>query len=128
MNITEFNKQKGKKVEQTQIQSDGTLKVTNNYESFEMDPHEIQAAKTPYFLKVSKIREVIYVSEGVCSLRSYKGWHNSLYQAGYTNSIVQKDEQRLLTLAELEAVDQYFWGNVFSESSKQETQLIKQWP
>ena len=109
-----------KKVEQTQIQTDGTLKVKNNYDSFEMDPIEIQAAKTPYFLKVSKIREVIYVTEGVCTLRSYKGWRNSLYQAGYTNAIVQQDEQRLLTLAELEHVDHYFWESVFAESSKQE--------
>ena len=63
MNIAEFNKQKSKKVAQTQIQTDGTLKVENNYDSFEMDPIEIQVPKTPYFLKVSKTRAVIYVSE-----------------------------------------------------------------
>ena len=85
-----------------------------------MDPVELQAAKTPYFLKVSKIREVIYVSEGVCTLRTYKGWRNSFYQSGYANAIAQRDEQRLFTLAELEHVDRYFWGNVFPESSKQE--------
>ena len=75
-----------------------------------MGPREIQAAKTPYFLKVSKIREVIYVSEGVCTIRTYKGWRNSLYQTGCANAIVQKDEQRLLTIAELEHVGQFFWG------------------
>ena len=90
MNISEFNKQKGKKAEHTHPQSDGYLKVKNNYESFEMGPSNINSAKTPYFLKASKIREVIFASEGVCSIRTYKGWRNSLYQAGYANVIAQK--------------------------------------
>ena len=90
------------------------------YDSLECDPDEIKAAETPYFLKVSKIRDVIYVTEGVCALTSYRGWRNSLYQSGYTNTIVQRDEQRLLTLRELEQVDRYFWNKVFSESSKRE--------
>ena len=90
-----------------------------------MDPREIQTAKTPYFLKVPKIREAIYVSEGVCTLRSYKGWRDSLYQAGYANSIAQQDEQRLLTLSELEHAGRYFWENVFFESSKQEITIDK---
>ena len=90
-----------------------------------MGPIDIQADKTPYFLNVSKIREVIYVTEGACTLRSYKGWRNSLYQAGYANAIAQQDERRLLTLAELEHAGRYFWGNVFSESSKQEITIDK---
>ena len=78
MNIAEFNRQKNKKVEHAQTQPDGTLKVKNSYESSEMDPSDIQSAKTPYFLKVSKIREVIYATEGVRSLTSYRWWRNSL--------------------------------------------------
>ena len=40
--------------------------------------------------------------------------------------IVQKrGEQRLLTLKELEQVGRYFWGGVFSESSKQEITVGK---
>ena len=108
LNISELNKQNERK-SITQIQSDGALKVRNNYESFEMDPGEIHSAKTPYFLNVPKIRGVIYVTEGVCvcvcSLISYRGWRNSLCQAGCANSIAQRDEQLLLTLAELEHVD-----------------------
>ena len=97
---------------------DFNLKVYNNYEDFVVDPASIQNAKTPYFLKVSKIREIIYVMTGVCSLGTYKEWHNTLYKAGYTDSLVQRHEQRLLTLEELEAVDQYFWEMVFAEPSR----------
>ena len=99
--------------------------MKNNYEDLEIDPSDLTDAKTPYFLKVSKIREVIFVTEGVCSLRSYRGWRNALFQAGFTNVIVQKGEQRLLTLKELEQVGQYFWEGVFSESSKQEITVGK---
>ena len=110
MNISEFNKQRDKKKEYLEPRIDGYMIMKNNYEDLEIDPSDLTDAKTPYFLKVSKIREVIYVSEGVCSIKSYRGWHNALFQAGFTNAIVQKGEQRLLTLKELEQVDQYFWG------------------
>ena len=74
--------------------------------------------KPPYFLKISKIREVIYVTEGICSIIAYKEWHNTLYKAGYTDSLGQPHEQRLLTIGELEAVGRYFWEMVFDESSR----------
>ena len=62
--------------------------------------------------------EVIYVTEGVFSIIAYKEWRNTLYKARYADSLVQKDEQRLLTIDELEAVGQYFWEMVFDESSR----------
>ena len=67
----------------------------------------MQSAKTHYFLKASKAREVIYVAEGVCTIRTREGWRNSLYQAGYASDIAQKDEQLLLALAELEHLGQF---------------------
>jgi len=125
MNISEFNKQRDKKKEYLEPRIDGYMIMKNNYEDLEIDPSDLTGAKTPYFLKVSKIREVIYVSEGVCSIKSHRGWHNALFQAGFTNAIVQKGEQRLLTLKELEQADQYFRGSSFSESSKGETTVDK---
>ena len=49
---------------------------------------------------------------------AYKEWRNTLYKAGYAESVVHKEEQRLLTLEELEAPGRFFWGSVFSESSR----------
>ena len=49
---------------------------------------------------------------------AYKEWRNTLYEAGYAGSLVHKEEQRLLTLGELEAVCLFFWESVFSESSR----------
>ena len=124
-NLSEFNKQKNSRGTKSFEIEDGSLKVYNKYGDFVVDPASIQNAKTPYFLKVSKIREVIYVTEGVCSIIAYKEWHNTLYKAGYTDSLVQKDEQRLLTIDELEAVDQYFWEMVFDESSREQISIEK---
>ena len=55
------------------------LKLVSEFDFFSADPESIKHAETPYFLKVSKIRESIYVSEGVCSLKAYKEWRNTLY-------------------------------------------------
>ena len=90
-----------------------------------MGPIEINSGKTPYFLKVSKIREVIYVAEWVCTLNAYRRCRNSLPQAGYTDAIARKGEQLLLTLAGLEQVGQFLWGIAFSESSKREIAIDK---
>ena len=44
---------------------EGSLKVRNEFGNFSADAESITHAKTPYFLKISKIREAIYTSEGV---------------------------------------------------------------
>ena len=62
---------------------------------------------------------MIYFAEGVCSLTAYKEWRNTLYKAGYAESIVHKNGQRLLKLEELEAADRYFWDSVSAESSRE---------
>ena len=61
---------------------------------------------------------MIYVAEGVCSLREHKERRNTLYKAGYAQSLVQKETRRLLTLEEMEAVGQFFWDDVFATSSR----------
>ena len=50
---------------------------------------------------------------------TYKEWHDTLYKAGYTESIVHKDNQRHLTLEELEAAGQFFWDGVFATSTRE---------
>ena len=69
--------------------------------------------------------EVFYATEGVCSIIDYKEWRDNLYKAGCADSLVQKDEQRLLTIGELEAVDQYFWEMVFADSSMEQISIEK---
>ena len=45
--------------------TEGSLKVRNEFVNFSADAESIKHAKTPYLLKISKIREAIYISEGV---------------------------------------------------------------
>ena len=120
LNMREFNQLKNNNASKSNIaqELDGPLRLCNKYEGFFTDPESTRRAKTPYFLEISKIREVIYVTEGAGSAMAYKEWRNTLYKAGYTESIVHKEEQRLLTLEELEALGRFFWESVFSESSR----------
>ena len=62
----------------------------------------------------------------VCSLTSYRGWRNSLYQAGYTTAIVQKEEHRLLTLSELDYAGRYFWEMSVPNLVSRKSPLVKQ--
>ena len=83
---------------------EGSLKVRNEFGNFPSDSESIKHDKTPYFLKISKISESIYISEGAFSLRAYKERRDTLYKAGRAESLVQKETHRLLTLDELGAV------------------------
>ena len=96
--------------------SEGALKIVNEFGHFSADPGSIKHAKTPYFLKISKIREAIYASEGVFPLWAYKEWRNTLYKSGYAESLAKKTTDFFLTLDELEAVGQFFWDSVFATS------------
>ena len=96
----------------------GSIKVSNEFGNFSADDESIQRGKTPYFLKISKIRESIYISEGVCSLREYKERRNTLYKSGYAESLVRKETHRLSALEELEAAGQFFWDLVFATSAR----------
>ena len=85
---------------------------------FFADRESIKHAKSPYFLKIPKIREAIYYSEWVCSIRAYKEWNYTLYKAGYAEALVQKGNQRLLTLGESEASGQFFWDEALATCSR----------
>ena len=46
----------------------GELKTANEFDCFSSDKSALQLWRTPYFSNVSKIREILYLSEGVCVL------------------------------------------------------------
>ena len=56
----------------------------------------------------------------MCPIGAYREWRNALYRAGYTGSLVQKGDRRLLILEDLEAAaGQYFWKSAFGTSSQE---------
>ena len=63
-------------------EADGPLRLRSKYEGFVADTESIRHAETPYFLKIPKVREAIYVEEGLCPSTTYKEWRNTLYKAG----------------------------------------------
>ena len=76
---------------------EGSLKVRNEFGNFPADGESIKHARAPYFLNVSKIREAIYISEGVFAIGAYREWRNTLYKSGYSESLVQKGNSSSLT-------------------------------
>ena len=62
---------------------------------------------------------MIYISEGVCPIGAYRERRNTLYKAGYAESLVQKETHRLSTIGELEAVGQFLRDLVFATSSRE---------
>ena len=64
------------------IDKDGSLKTSDEYEQIPPDQNSLKLGQLPYFFKISKIREIVYVSEGVCTLRTHRVWRNCLYKAG----------------------------------------------
>ena len=47
------------------IDKDGSLKATDDFEHIPPDRNSLKVGKTPYFLKISEIRGIIYISEGL---------------------------------------------------------------
>ena len=45
------------------IGKDGNLTSINDFGNISSDRNDLKVGKTPYFLKISKIREIIYMSE-----------------------------------------------------------------
>ena len=106
--------------EQIPTIKDGKLQTVNEFDNISTGQSSLKIGKPPYFSKVPKIREIIYCSAGVCSLKSYRNWHNSLYKAGYAEALVRSSRQRLFTLEELEAAGQFFcWGNASGTPSQE---------
>ena len=68
----------------------------------------LKVGKAPYFLGISKIREIIYISEGVCSVKSYRLWRNALYKAGYAVALTGCGPTRVATLEESDSAGRFF--------------------
>ena len=118
--MAEFNNKKatcGLKVKTLIVDKDGSLKTSNGCGQIYPDRNSRKLGKLPYFLKISKVREIAYVSEGVCAIKTYKVWRNRLYKAGYTDPLLGT-ANRLLTTEELETDDQYFRDSFFETSSR----------
>ena len=63
----EFNaKKEYRSKEQILTIGDGKLKTANELGNISTGQNSLKLGKTPYFQKVSKIREIVYFSEGVC--------------------------------------------------------------
>ena len=58
------------------------------------------------------------MSDGACTLKTYRTWRDYLYKEGYAETILST-ANRLLATEELETADQYFWGSVLETSSRE---------
>ena len=93
----------------------GELKTVNESDYYSSDLNALKLGQAPSCSKVSETREIIFASEGVCSIGAYREWNNALYRAGYAESLVQKGNRRLLISEALEAAGHFFWGSVCLE-------------
>ena len=73
LNMAEFTTAKSKdglKDKTLIIDKDGSLKTVKEYEQISLGRGSYYLAKLPYFLKISKIREIIYCSENICARKT----------------------------------------------------------
>ena len=63
--MAEFNLKKSSCLEEQTIiiDKDGSLKATNEFRNISTCQNSLKVGKKPYFSKISKIREIIYISE-----------------------------------------------------------------
>ena len=95
----------------------GSLKTAIEYESISLDSGTYRLAKLPYFLKVSKIGDVLYCTEGRRESETYSPRHNMLYKAGFPETIIGEAHRHLAT-SELELVGQFSWNSVLETARK----------
>ena len=74
----QLKKNPGLKEQTLTIDKDGNPKATDDFGNISPYQGALKVGKTPYFLKSSKIREIIYISEGACSQKAYRLWRNAL--------------------------------------------------
>ena len=86
------------------IDKDGSLETSNEYGQISPYPNSYRLGNLQYVFKISKIRGIIYFSEGFCTLKTYKNWHDALYKAGYAETLLV-ESNRHLAIRELETVD-----------------------
>ena len=80
LNMAEFDLKKGPFLEEKTliVDRDGSVKTADEYGYISPDQNSLKLGNVPYFLKSSKIREIIYVVEGVCAIKSCRLWRNCL--------------------------------------------------
>ena len=63
--MEEFNvwKSSGLQEQTLIIDKDGSLKATDDFEHIDADRNSLKVGKAPYFLKISKIRGIIYFAK-----------------------------------------------------------------
>ena len=120
-----LKKNSGMKEQTLTIDKDGNPKATKDFGTIPPYQNALEVGKAPYFLKISKIRKIIYTSEGLCSLKAYRLWRNDIYKAVCAEALARGCPTRLLTSAELEAVDRFFWNNVFDTSGQQNIFIVE---
>ena len=115
--MAEFNLKKGSYIEEKApiIDKDGGLKTANEYGNMSSDPNVLKEGRMQFFLKSPKL-EKPFTFLKVCNLKSYRNWHNCTYKEGIAEAPIGGSAILLLTLVELEAVDQFPRGSVFETS------------
>ena len=105
------------------IDKDGSLKATDDFEHISADRNSLIVGKDPYLLKISKIREIIYISDGACALKSYRLRRNYLYKTGYKKAPIGTWASLLWAIEELDPVGQFSRISVFETLSRQKISL-----
>ena len=116
--MAEFNLKKGPCLKEKApiVDKDGSPKTANEYADIPPDLNSVKLGKVPFCFEISKISEIVYISEGVRTVKSYRHWRNSLRKAGCVDALVGGAASRLLAIEELESVDQFPRGSVFETS------------
>ena len=82
LNIAEFNhvmSKAGQKGIMIIIDKGGSLRTSEEYGRISLGPCSYNIGKLQYFPKISKTREIIYCTDGICNRRIYRIWRNMLY-------------------------------------------------
>ena len=85
LNKAEFAKKRpgdGAREKMFLIETNGIVKTANALGPISITQNQGTSGKLPYFLKVSKIREIIYCAEGRCDRKNYAIWHRKPIQGG----------------------------------------------
>ena len=106
-----------KKKDKTPIlDKEGSLSTSDEYEAIYLGPGSYNVGEIPYFVKVSKIRAIIYCAECLRNRKTYLARRNMLYRSGYAETTVGESRRHLPTF-ELDRVGRFFWNSVFGAPS-----------
>ena len=96
---------------------EGGPRTSGEYEDISLDAGAYELGKLPYFIKVYKIREIIYCAECLCARKTYMAWRNMLYREGYAETMLGEPHRHLAT-SELEHVGRFFWNSAYGTAGK----------